>query len=94
MNDPESDSSFFEFQLQVLNSAPLTADDRLFFCRCLCSLGFRNGWLVTDSRWTGAMIESARRLHDQGYLELSYGHDGSPRVRLCNLPDEHTQGKG
>ncbi len=81
MKLPDSNSILLALQLQALDDPPLTVDDKLFFCRLVCSDGFRHGWNVSDASWTQRVAESAVRLHERGYLVLSRGRQGAPRIR-------------
>ncbi len=80
MKTPDSNSSLLALQLQALDDPALTADDKLLFCRLVCSDGFRHGWNVSDASWTQRVAESAARLHERGYLVLTRDRQGAPRV--------------
>lgn len=71
--------NLLELQRQARDDPALTDGDRLLFCRLLCDLGFRHGWLYGDASWSPQMADSAARLHDHGYLVLLPGSPCSVR---------------
>jgi hypothetical protein len=75
MNSTTNDvtDTVFERQDRVLADPFVSDGAKLVFCKLLCFVGFRGGWILSNSRWSSGDYRYLRELERAGYIMLSCG---------------------